>query len=350
LRGRLACCVTGATALASLSAAAPASAAAHTRFVGGPEDGSSTNDPTPTFGFVSDEPSLVFTCTLDAQLPFVCRSPLTLPALGDGDHALAVSGVGLGGIDAPAVRAFTVDTLAPGTTITDGPPDGAMLTDGRVSFAWTSPDDAVSFDCSVEHVPIASCDSAFTTPASNGSHSFSVAAVDEAGNVDQTPATSTFTVAARGYPPTPQCPVSGAVGMGTSAAEALTGDTGSDLLFGSGGDDVLYGWGGRDCLYGGAGDDRLFGGTANDVLQGGPGADTLTDGRGRDTFIAGPGNDRIDARDATTAGARIADKISCGPGHDVAHVDRADHFGSGCDVVIRGAARAGPRGGSSRRR
>lgn len=98
----------------------------------------------------------------------------------------------------------------------------------------------------------------------------------------------------------------------------LEGENGDDRLLGRGGDDDLYGRKGNDLLSGGAGDDRLEGGRGSDLLRGGDGRDVLNGGLGADVLTGGEGNDRSTAR----GGGR--DRVDCGPGRDVAIVDRAD--------------------------
>lgn len=154
--------------------------------------------------------------------------------------------------------------------------------------------------------------------------------------------------------PQPGCSIVGTVVVGTELADRRSGGSGSDVVFGLGGGDTLHGRAGRDCLYGDdgsdelygdAGADRLFGGADGDVLHGGSGADrldgqdgpdVLRDAHGRDRFSGGRGNDRIDARDATPGGRRIADVVRCGPGHrDVALADRRDRVARDCERVRR---------------
>jgi len=67
-------------------------------------------------------------------------------------------------------------------------------------------------------------------------------------------------------------------------------------------------------------DDVLYGRSGNDGLRGGP---------GRDILDGGPGNDTIQARD----GGR--DEVRCGPGNDLALVDRRDHVARDCEHVRR---------------
>jgi Tol biopolymer transport system component len=169
-------------------------------------------------------------------------------------------------------------------------------------------------------------------------------------------------VPAAGARPQPGCPLRGTQIVGTPRADRRSGTAGTDILFGLGGNDVLrtlagsdcaFGGNGNDRLFGGAGDDRAFGqagndrllgergndrldgGPGNDLLDGGAGADRLTDTRGRDRFAGGSGADRISARDRPRADRRRADVVRCGPGRDVAFVDRADRVARDCEQVRR---------------
>lgn len=107
----------------------------------------------------------------------------------------------------------------------------------------------------------------------------------------------------------------------------LEGEGGNDVLLGGGGDDLLYGRLGSDRLDGGPGDDVLEGGRGNDRLMGGAGNDSANGGIGSDRLAGGPGNDRLVSVD----GHR--DTVDCGPGRDVAFVDRADRV-RGCEQVV----------------
>jgi virginiamycin B lyase len=113
-----------------------------------------------------------------------------------------------------------------------------------------------------------------------------------------------------------------------SGNDRISARSGNDVVCAGPNNDVLYGGPGNDLLYGGSGNDRLFGGSGNDRLYGGPGNDRINPGPGRDHVFAGPGNDRIFSRD----GRR--DVIDCGPGHDIAIVDRIDRTRR-CETVIR---------------
>ena len=113
--------------------------------------------------------------------------------------------------------------------------------------------------------------------------------------------------------------------VGTKHADRLKGTRGADVLRGRGGSDLIRGFGGRDHLYGGGGNDTLLGGKGPDVLRGGRGHDWFNNVGG--VRRAGAGNDRILARDGKP------DTIDCGPGRDVAIVDREEDGVFDCEVV-----------------
>ena len=82
---------------------------------------------------------------------------------------------------------------------------------------------------------------------------------------------------------------------------------------------------------------RFEGTPGNDVLRGSPyldflrglaGNDLIVGGGGRDHISAGAGTDRVAAREG------YRDVIDCGPGRDVAQVDRLDVV-HGCEKVLR---------------
>lgn len=123
--------------------------------------------------------------------------------------------------------------------------------------------------------------------------------------------TATTPGGANPFAPQPlETPALGLVATGTPRADRLTGGPLGDRLLGGGGRDVLVGASGKDLLDGGPGDDKLVGGAGRDRLEGGSGRDVL---RARDGEV---------------------DKVSCGPGRDVAVVDRIDRV-KGCERTRR---------------
>jgi YVTN family beta-propeller protein len=189
-----------------------------TRIAGGPLDGGKTNDNTPTLTFESSEPSSTFTCKIDGGQSFTCTSPYTTSVLGDGSHTFAVAATdAANNTDAsPAQHTFTVDTVAPDTSITAGPADGSSISTFAPTFSFTSTEPGSSFLCKIDGGLALPCTSPALLALSVGPHTFSVEAIDQAGNVDATPATRSFTVAL----PTTLIMVPGAPGT----PSALPGD------------------------------------------------------------------------------------------------------------------------------
>jgi hypothetical protein len=159
------------------------------------DPGPLTNDRTPEFAFAS-EPGALFSCRLDGNPEAPCASPFTAPPLGDGPHTLVVTATDeAGNADPqPAQRTFRIDTDAPETSIDSGP--GGDTTVRRPAFSFSADEEGSSFGCSVDGGAATACAGVFQPPAPLpiGPHTFEVAATDEAGNVDQTPARRGFRV------------------------------------------------------------------------------------------------------------------------------------------------------------
>ena len=170
-----------------------------TTITGGPAEGSTTNDNTPTFTFTSTEAGSTFQCRIDAAAFAACTTPLTTAALSDGQHTFEVRAIdSSGNVDpTPASRTFTVssviDTQPPDTAITSGP--SGTTSDSTPTFAFTSTEAGSTFECRIDAAAFAACTTPFTTTAlSDGAHTFEVRATDAAGNTDPTPASRSFTV------------------------------------------------------------------------------------------------------------------------------------------------------------
>jgi Concanavalin A-like lectin/glucanases superfamily len=147
-----------------------------------------------TFRFSSDDPAATFMCRLDTAPAQVCQSPY-VRALDDGTHSFSVRAVDSAGNsdDTPAERAWTIDTLAPDTSLTKGPParDNSVM----AQFLFRSNESNVAFDCSLDNAGFLPCTSgASFGPVGDGAHSFSVRARDRAGNVDPSPAVYAWSV------------------------------------------------------------------------------------------------------------------------------------------------------------
>jgi acid phosphatase type 7 len=112
-----------------------------------------------------------------------------------------------------------LDTTPPETTITAGPAEGSTTTQADASFSFSSSETNSTFSCQLDGGGFSPCTSPKTYDSlANGSHTFEVQATDAAGNTDDTPASSTWTVNAT----TQSDPVF--VGAGDIAGCASSGD------------------------------------------------------------------------------------------------------------------------------
>jgi Ca2+-binding RTX toxin-like protein len=166
-----------------------------TTITAGPAHGSFTNDPMPTFEFSSDEEG-TFECQVDTPVWTACTSPLTTASLVDGEHTFRVRAIDrAGNVDPlPAKRTFMVDTIPPDTTITAGPANDSFTNDTTPEFAFSANEEG-TFECQVDTGDWAACSSPSSRgPLNEGEHTFRVRAIDQATNVDPSPAERTFTV------------------------------------------------------------------------------------------------------------------------------------------------------------
>lgn len=151
------------------------------------------------FSFSSSE-SGTFQCRLDSSSPTAwaaCASPTSLAGLSEGEHSFEVRAVdAVGNIDPTAASAsFSVDTVAPQTTI-DSTPTGTIDI-AAAAFSFSSSESG-AFQCRLDSSSSegwSTCASpASLSGLSEGTHTFEVRAIDAVGNVDVTPASATFSV------------------------------------------------------------------------------------------------------------------------------------------------------------
>jgi CSLREA domain-containing protein len=110
--------------------------------------------------------------------------------------------------------------------------------------------------------------------------------------------------------------------------DVVEGDDGADSVRGQNGNDTVDGGAGDDPkVTGGFGDDKVSGGPGDDFVKGSGGNDVIDPGTGKDFVHAGGGADKVDAADGEK------DKIICGTGKDVAHVDAIDDVNKDCNTV-----------------
>jgi parallel beta-helix repeat protein len=161
-----------------------------------------------TFEFF-DQAGSTYECALDSSdgvngfAP--CTSPVTVIDLADGEHTFFVRATNvLGELETPAAfYEWTVaapDPIAPDTSFTLTPP--ATTTSLVATFIITGTDNRtpvvdLAFECSLDGAPFAGCDPALTlTGLAVGPHTFAARAVDLATNVDESPASFTWTIEA----------------------------------------------------------------------------------------------------------------------------------------------------------
>ncbi len=184
-----------------------------TAITSGPTGASAIGENYASFGFASTEAGSTFECSLDGAAFAQCTSPRTYTGLADGDHTFEVRARdSVGNVDgSPASVTFTVDTInvppdtaAPDTAITAGP-DGPIAT-RSASFEFDVDRDGSSFECKLDNGSWRRCTSPRNyTGLEDGFHVFQVRAVDPAGNRDQSPDSSDFSVDAT--PPETSFPV-----------------------------------------------------------------------------------------------------------------------------------------------
>ncbi len=143
----------------------------------------------------SSPTATTFECSLDGAAFTACVSPLSFGPLADGSHNVRLRGTDTLGNTGTTELTFTVDTVAPDTSVTGGP--AALTSAPSQAISFTSPESGMTFECRVDssqETDFAACSSPFTRSYSDGAHTVEVRAVDGAGNRDATPASRTFTV------------------------------------------------------------------------------------------------------------------------------------------------------------
>jgi hypothetical protein len=141
-----------------------------------------------TFRFTANVETARFECSIDGEVATACTSPFTRN-LSDGAHTFAVRATdGNGEEDStPAEHVWSIDTVAPTTTLTMMPPAADNST--MVQFEFTSNEMNVVFECSIDNGAFTACKSGDTFgPIGDGAHAFAVRARDRAGNADNSPA------------------------------------------------------------------------------------------------------------------------------------------------------------------
>ncbi|HCB07714.1 MAG TPA: hypothetical protein DEQ43_26265 [Nocardioides bacterium] len=152
-----------------------------------------TKNRTPVFQFKVSEPGATQLCRVDSGTWLKnCTSPATTAPLADGPHSFQIYSVDkVGNVESPpVVRNFVVDTDTPNTTITKKPPK--KFTKKRVKFKFTTSEPGAKLQCNLDRRGWKTCQSTYRLNVKFGKHKIQVRAVDEAGNIDPTPAQYTY--------------------------------------------------------------------------------------------------------------------------------------------------------------
>jgi uncharacterized repeat protein (TIGR01451 family) len=142
-----------------------------------------SNSPAASFAFSSTTDfSATFQCALDGAGFTSCSSPQEYTGLTEGSHNFSVKAIdGAGNESTVASYDWTIDTTAPDVSI--GAKPGNPTNSTIASFEFSSSDGTATFQCSLDRGDYSACTSpkAYSS-LTDGSHSFSVKAIDPAGN------------------------------------------------------------------------------------------------------------------------------------------------------------------------
>ena len=148
-----------------------------------------------SFSFSSGEANTSFECKLDGGAFAACTSPLSYPVLAEGSHSFQVRAIDLAGNadPTPAGYSWNIDLTPPNTGFISRPLNPSNV--AAPSFTFSSNEADSNFECQLDGGAFAACPNPKTCPnLAEGSHTFQVRAIDQAGNVDPTPASYTWSV------------------------------------------------------------------------------------------------------------------------------------------------------------
>jgi sugar lactone lactonase YvrE len=145
-----------------------------------------------SFTFQTTEPGSTFECKLDGGVYVACSSGQSYPGLAAGPHTFSVRAAdNLANVGDPASYPWAIDVTPPDVNIDSTP---LLLTSSpNASFSFSSSEPGSTFRCSVDTGAATTCLSPFATTVTAGDHTFSVYAIDLAGNTGQ-PASYTWTM------------------------------------------------------------------------------------------------------------------------------------------------------------
>jgi len=185
-----------------------------------------SNNRSPRFEFHAGE-AASFECQLDTGAWASCSSPQSYTGLADGQHTFRVQATDrAGNVGGIAARPWTVDTVAPETTIDSAPADPSE--DRAPSFEFSA-NEAATFECMLDDGGWAACSSPQGyTGLTDGQHTFQVRATDRAGNGEAEPASYTWTIEPPADTTAPDTSLTGQPANPSNSATATFSFAGSD--------------------------------------------------------------------------------------------------------------------------
>lgn len=167
-----------------------------TTITSGLADGTVTNIQDVSFGYTSNLSGATFRCWINGSvLQENCSSPFNVTNVSDNVVTYGFQARDqFGNLDpTPATRTITFDYTPPVTIIDSG--QSGPTNNSTATFTFHSSESGSTFECSIDSSAYTACPSPSSYAGlSDAPHSFSVRALDAAGNVDPSPATQSWTV------------------------------------------------------------------------------------------------------------------------------------------------------------
>ncbi|MBN2360275.1 MAG: S8 family serine peptidase [Deltaproteobacteria bacterium] len=147
------------------------------------------------FEFTATELGARFECSLEAGAFEACTSPQYYLGLDTGGHAFRVRAIDAAGNTdpSPAWHYWTIDAMAPETSICRGPPDPDLSATAIFELACSEAD--CRFECALDGAAPAPCLATAVYPGlAAGTHLLQARAIDAAGNRDPSAAVWTWAI------------------------------------------------------------------------------------------------------------------------------------------------------------
>ena len=152
-----------------------------------------------SFALASSPPGASFECSLDGAAFAPCEAAVSYDDLAPGTshEFFARAKIGAAIDPTPALERFTIDTTPPDTAITSGPTGDLASQTAKWTASGSERFNRGFILCGIDSMPFEGCSGSLPTSYASlcaGAHTFRAAGVDNASNVDPTPATATVNV------------------------------------------------------------------------------------------------------------------------------------------------------------